>query len=54
MCFQMTSALTREDLDMLLNMEIKLRLLDTEGLTIPENPPPVPEDPPDFNFFYSS
>ena len=50
----MTSDLTQEDLDMLLNMEIKLRLLDTEGLVIPEKPPPLPEDPRDYDFYYTT
>ncbi len=49
---QMTSELTKTDLEMLLSMEIKLRLLDTEGITIPEQPPPIPKDPPNFDFAY--
>ncbi|XP_014681928.1 PREDICTED: engulfment and cell motility protein 1-like [Priapulus caudatus] len=49
---QMTSQQTKEDLDILLNMEIKLRLLDTEGITIPDQPPPVPSDPSNYDFAY--
>ena len=49
---QMTSELTKTDLEMLLSMEIKLRLLDTEGITIPEQPPQIPKDPPNFDFAY--
>ena len=49
----MTSEETKKDLEVLLGMEIKLRLLDTEGVTIPEYPPPIPDDPPDFNFTYT-
>ena len=41
--FKMTSELTTQDLEMLLSMEIKLRLLDTEGINIPEQPPPIPK-----------
>ena len=48
----MTSELTKTDLEMLLSMEIKLRLLDTEGITIPEQPPQIPKDPPNFDFAY--
>jgi len=49
---KMESSLTRHDLDMLLSMEIKLRLLDTEGVSIPEEAPPIPKDPPNFDFAY--
>lgn len=49
----MTSAKTIQDLDVLLNMEVKLRLLETEGITIPKDPPPVPPLPKDFNFAYT-
>jgi len=47
---QMDSPLMRSDLDILLTMEIKLRLLDTEGIRIPSTPPPIPPDPPNYNF----
>jgi engulfment/cell motility protein 1 len=39
-----------KDLDTLLSMEIKLRLLDTEGITIPKSPPVIPPDPPNYDF----
>jgi len=48
----MNSDLTKQDLDMLLSMEIKLRLLDTEGITIPDSPPPIPKEPTNFDFHY--
>jgi hypothetical protein len=50
----MTSKETNNDLETLLSMDIKLRLLDTEGVTIPEKPPEIPASPPnyDFNFKY--
>jgi len=34
----------------LLNMEIKLRLLDLEGVDLPKTAPAIPPPPPDFNF----
>lgn len=46
----MTSKETQQDLEMLLHVEMKLRLLDTEGVQIPEKPPPVPVDPPNYDF----
>ncbi|XP_076318305.1 engulfment and cell motility Ced-12 [Tachypleus tridentatus] len=49
---QMTSKEMKNDLEILLSMDIKLRLLDTEGVTIPENPPPIPKDPPNYDFCY--
>ncbi|XP_013415031.1 engulfment and cell motility protein 1 [Lingula anatina] len=48
----MVSEMTTQELDMLLSMEIKIRLLDTEGVTIPESPPPIPPPPPNFDFKY--
>ena len=50
----MTSDLARQELEMLLNMEIKIRLLDTEGITIPEIAPPIPEEPPNYDFAYNN
>lgn len=38
------------DLTALLTMNIKLRLLDTEGVEIPDTPPQVPPLPPHYNF----
>lgn len=49
---KMVSKETKNDLEMLLSMEIKLRLLDTEGVDIPENPPPIPKDVTNFDFCY--
>ena len=49
----MTSPLKESDVDTLVSMEIKLRLLDTEGITIPSSPPVIPQDPPSYDFFYS-
>ncbi|XP_076058239.1 engulfment and cell motility Ced-12 isoform X2 [Oratosquilla oratoria] len=49
---RMSSPSTARDLDLLLNMEIKLRLLDAEGVTIPQVPPEIPPPPPNYNFCY--
>lgn len=51
-CFQMPSSESKEELETLLNMEMKLRLLDLENISIPETPPAIPVEPPDFNFVY--
>ncbi|XP_030099359.1 engulfment and cell motility protein 3 isoform X2 [Mus musculus] len=48
----MGSELTRLDLEQLLTMETKLRLLELENVPIPEQPPPVPPPPTNFNFCY--
>ncbi|XP_055992400.1 engulfment and cell motility protein 3 [Sorex fumeus] len=48
----MTSEQTRQDLEQLLTMETKLRLLELENVPIPEQPPPVPPPPTNFNFCY--
>lgn len=51
---KMTSKEAVNDLETLLSMEIKLRLLDAEGVgvDIPQDPPPVPADPPNYEFCY--
>ncbi|XP_050036168.1 engulfment and cell motility protein 1 [Dermacentor andersoni] len=49
---KMVSKETKNDLETLLSMEIKLRLMDTEGVDIPESPPPIPKEPPNFDFCY--
>jgi len=46
----MTSDDYRKEKDILTNMEIKLRLLDLEGVELPESAPPIPPPPQDFNF----
>uniref|UniRef100_A0A8C6XZ12 Engulfment and cell motility 2 n=1 Tax=Naja naja TaxID=35670 RepID=A0A8C6XZ12_NAJNA len=48
----MASELTKSDLDTLLSMEMKLRLLDLENVQIPEEPPPVPKEPSNYDFVY--
>ena len=49
---KMTSKEAENDLDTLLSMDIKLRLLDAEGVDIPQDPPPIPADPPNYDFCY--
>ena len=49
---QMSSSQVEQDMEMLLSMEIKIRLLDTEGLQIPAEPPPLPSLPENYNFAY--
>lgn len=44
------SSQAQRELDELLNMEVKLRLLDAEGIDFPNEPPPVPPPPTNFNF----
>lgn len=46
----MTSKEAENDLETLLSMEIKIRLLDAEGVDIPHQPPEIPEDPPSYDF----
>lgn len=48
----MLSKETENDLKILLSMEIKLRLLDAEGVDIPQEPPPIPDEPPNYDFCY--
>ncbi|XP_069099583.1 engulfment and cell motility protein 2 isoform X1 [Pleurodeles waltl] len=48
----MSSELTKTDMDTLLSMEMKLRLLDLENIQIPEAPPPIPKEPSSYDFVY--
>jgi engulfment/cell motility protein 1 len=38
------------DLEFLLSMNTKLRLLDVEGLDLPEEPPAIPREPTNYDF----
>uniref|UniRef100_A0AAY4ENH8 ELMO domain-containing protein n=1 Tax=Denticeps clupeoides TaxID=299321 RepID=A0AAY4ENH8_9TELE len=49
---EMTSEFTKSDMDTLLSMEMKLRLLDLENIQIPEAPPPIPKEPSNYDFVY--
>ncbi|XP_014457523.1 engulfment and cell motility protein 3 isoform X1 [Alligator mississippiensis] len=50
---EMASERTQSDLDILLSMELKLRLLDLENIPIPDDAPPVPKPPSNLNFCYN-
>lgn len=49
---EMGSELTKSDLDTLLSMELKLRLLDLENIQVPDVPPPLPREPSTYDFVY--
>ena len=48
----MQSKASTEDVDTLLNMDLKLRLLDIENIAIPSQPPAIPKEPVDYDFYY--
>ena len=48
----MSSKASVEDLETLLNMDLKLKLLDIENVTIPSGPPAIPKEPTDYDFYY--
>lgn len=48
----MASKEKEKDLEILLSMEIRLRLLDADNIDIPQDPPPIPDLPPNYDFFY--
>ena len=48
----MPSRQADEELNTLLVMEMKLRLLDVEDIPIPSEPPTIPPDPPNYDFHY--
>lgn len=50
----MVSKQKDEDLKTLLSMEIKLRLLDTEGVDISQEPPPIPDSPENYDFCFEN
>uniref|UniRef100_A0A8C3GAW6 Engulfment and cell motility 3 n=1 Tax=Cyclopterus lumpus TaxID=8103 RepID=A0A8C3GAW6_CYCLU len=49
---EMSSESMRSELEILLSMEIKLRLLDLENVPIPDIAPVVPKPPSNYNFCY--
>lgn len=51
---EMESESKKKEFEMLLSMEIKLRLLDTEGIDISKKPPPIPEEPDNYDFCFES
>lgn len=44
------SPTVKRDLDELADMEIRLQLMELDGVTLPSEPPPVPPPPPDYDF----
>ena len=48
----MQSKASNEDIETLLNMDLKLRLLDIENINIPSQPPAIPKEPVDYDFYY--
>ena len=48
----MQSKASTEDVETLLNMDLKLRLLDIENINIPSQPPAIPKEPADYDFYY--
>lgn len=51
---KMSSKAYDNDLETLLSMDIKVRLLDAEGIDIPQDPPQIPEEPEDYDFYYDN
>lgn len=49
---RMPSNASEEDVETLLNMDLKLRLLDIENIAIPSQIPSVPKEPADYDFYY--
>jgi engulfment/cell motility protein 1 len=47
---EMVSSRMVQDLDLLTGMEIRLRLLDIEGIKLPDKAPIIPPPPPTFDF----
>eukprot|EP00112_Aurelia_sp_Birch-Aquarium-sp1_P016466 Seg3736.2 transcript_id=Seg3736.2/GoldUCD/mRNA.D3Y31 product="Engulfment and cell motility protein 1" protein_id=Seg3736.2/GoldUCD/D3Y31 len=50
----MISDKAKEDIETLLNMEMKLLLLDVEDVPIPETTPVLPNEPDNLNFYYKN
>jgi len=46
----MTSDSLEREMNMFLDLEVRLRFLEVEGLPIPDDPPPVPALPTNFDF----
>ncbi|XP_050668642.1 engulfment and cell motility protein 1 [Leptidea sinapis] len=51
---KMLSKSFENDLETLLSMDIKVRLLDAEGIDIPQDPPQIPPEPEDYDFYYDN
>ncbi|XP_065178805.1 engulfment and cell motility protein 1-like [Sycon ciliatum] len=42
------------DIEMMLEMELKVRLLNVENIKLPDQPPKIPPEPADFEFYYQA
>ncbi|KAI5642726.1 ELMO/CED-12 family domain-containing protein [Phthorimaea operculella] len=51
---KMTSKSFENDLETLLSIDLKVRLLDAEGIDIPQEPPQIPDEPEDYEFYYEN
>ena len=49
---KMGSKGAEEDLETLIGMDLKLRLLDLENISIPSQKPPIPPEPDNYDFYY--
>ncbi len=50
----MTSRSYQEELNLHVSLEVRMQLLELDGLeiNIPDIPPVIPADPTDYNFYY--
>lgn len=46
----MKSLSMKRELNSLLEMELRIRLLETEGIELPQEPPTIPTEPPNYDF----
>lgn len=49
---EMTSKEAEMDMRLLLGIEMKIRMMDTEGVELPETPPEIPPSPPNYDFAF--
>jgi engulfment/cell motility protein 1 len=51
---KMTSRSYQEELNLHVSLEVRMQLLELDGLeiNIPDIPPVIPADPTDYNFYY--
>lgn len=51
---KMVSEECKKDFDILMGMEIEIRLMEIEGIDIPSERPPTPEPPENMNFYFKA
>lgn len=49
---EMTSNEALKDMELLLGIEMKLRMMDTEGIQLSDVPPDIPPSPPNYDFAF--